>query len=114
MLIRNWTTEEEIKALLNFLPPKPSSYARFLARFLEAPKVTDGVSVLRKWADDKNLTIKTRWDGFLQNYLAMAPTVVASPEVQIDGWTLPPKVSRKRSYPMRAALTSAYLRVYVD
>lgn len=125
MVIRNWFTEASIKAALNVVPPSPSSYARFLENFLEgipADKPSDtrqqpvgpADAFLREWADDTTRRIGNRQVGFLQNYLARAPTVQPKPEAHTHGWKLPETISRQESYPFRDALMSAHLRVYVD
>ncbi len=126
MVIHNWITEETIKTVLNLAPPSPSSYARFLEKFLEgmhADKPSDAGqqrvgpadAILRQWADDATREIgETRQGGFLQNYLARAPTIHPPSQAHTHGWKLPETISRQESYPFRDPLMSAHLRVYVD
>jgi hypothetical protein len=117
MNVRNWITEEAIKAALNVVPPSASSYARFLEKLLAATPAgrnDQGLALVRDWVASVNRTIKTREAAFLRNYLSMAPSIVSLSPVQSEGWTLPETISRRESMPFREALTSAHLRRHVD
>ena len=65
-------------------------------------------------ADAYKPTIERPTCSFLQNYLVTAPFLVLPPGPPGDGWRLPETISKKDSYPIRDALTSAHLRTYVD
>ncbi len=117
MVIGNWITEEEVEAALNVVPPRPSSYVRFLEKLLEGigppDKSFDRSALLREWVDHANRSVRTRQAGFVLNYLANAP-IIRPPSPSQVPWRLPDKVSRQESVSMRTALTSAHLRQYVD
>jgi len=118
MVIRSLIGEEVVEAALNVLPPDPSSYGRFLEKLLEGigrpDKPSDQTSFLPAWVDSANRSVRTRQAGFVLNYLAHAPTIPSQSPAQAQGWQLPHTISRQESMPIRAALTSAHLRVYVD
>ena len=118
MEISNWVTEHEVLAALNVIPPNPSSYARFLDKFLNGaipdPSMDgQGHAPLREWESWESQRIKGRHEGFVLNYLTKAP-FLRLPPPSGQGWQLPPTISREESQPFRDALTSAHLRTYVD
>lgn len=120
MKITNWITQEEVIVALNTAPPNPSSYIRFLEKFVEALRVEEPSEagffrkLFRDWEDAARRRCATPSQGFIQNYLAKA--IYIEPESPPAGneWQLPATISRQESVPFRVALTSAHLREHVD
>jgi hypothetical protein len=114
MIVRNWITEEEAQAALNVVPPGPSAYALFLQRFLEGTAPNRSSEAVAEWVESANRMVRTLEDGFVLNYLVQAPVIHSTSPEHVHGWQLPKTISRRESRPIRAALTSAHLRTYVD
>jgi hypothetical protein len=119
MEIANQVTSDEAIAILNVLLPSPPTYADFLEKLsigitTDVPTNTERRAVIREWVGDVQRKVGNQREGFLQNYLLTAITLRPTPASAEQGWRLPGTVSRKESYPIREALTSAHLRRYVD
>lgn len=119
MEISNSVTADEAIAALNVVPPRPSRCADFFERLSssltsDVPTKTEMHASFRRWMEDAQQKVDDGHDGFLQNYLLTLPTFRRPPTFEEPGWHMPGTVSRKESYPMRDALTSAHLRSYVD
>src|ERR1035437_3483871 len=112
MKINNWITQEEVIGALNIVPPSPSSYVRFLEKFVEALRVAEPSEtaffreLFRDWGDAAGRRCPTSSQRFIQNYLAKA--IYIRPELPPpgNGWQLPATISRQESVPFRVALTS--------
>lgn len=97
------------------VPPSPSSYAQFLRRLLDAMSSDEAsYHALAEWVAGANERFGDQEEGFVLNYLAKAPIIRCPAREDGQGWQLPDTISRRKSMPMRAALTSAHLRSYVD
>src|SRR5713226_1399440 len=113
--IHNWVGADAALGALNVVPPLPSSYARFLEK-LSAGLTTDSPTIavqragIREWQEFTQRGIANQREGFLQNYLAHALTLVLPPAPAGQGWRLPETVSDEESNLIGDALTSAHLR----
>ena len=111
--IVNAVTLEEAVDMLNVPPPAPSLYGPFVLRFQPAESRNYAEPLIQSWqqASSRFADVQT---GFVENYLLHAPRCVSPSNMSEHGWQLPPDLSSEEAHPFELALTSAYLRAYVD
>ena len=116
--MQNFVSESQAVEVLNLKPPSPSTYARFIQKFLKAdnpeapPRATARIhSILMDWVDRE---VESSGDTFTRNPLRFAPYFKPRASTAGRSWRLPANISRVESRPIGEALASAHLRILVD
>jgi hypothetical protein len=113
MEFRIGVSKERVLELLNVVPPDPSTYYRFVEKFLDERSGPEAFAMLKQTEQLARQNVQSRQVGFVTNYLANECKPSPPPQ-SVKGWQLPDTISRTEFYSFRDALTSAALRIYVD
>jgi hypothetical protein len=109
--VRIAITTNELEAALNFIPPEPSVYGKFLKKL--ARQDPGMQKFINRWIKNCGET-SSNPSRFTSNYLCRAPTWVKGSEKPGQTFTMPQTISRPEKMTAQNALTSAYLRECVD